>query len=375
MTKRIILAGGGHAHLAVLADWSRRPPEGTERILVTPNRHTAYSGMLPGWIAGHYRASELLIDLQPLAKCAGARLLLAEAVGLDAESQVLSLSNGDRLEYDLLSLATGGEINVSQLAALGDRLLAIRPVDTFMTAWSRFMETSAGLRSPHVAVVGGGAAGVELALAAKSVLSQFSHGRVTIITPEDGFLSGHATGVISRARTELAQRAITLCHAEAAGQEDGLLLSDGSFLAADLVIAATGSRAPRWLASSGLACSEQGFVSVGANLRSASHSAIFAAGDIVERIDRTLPRSGVHAVKAGPVLAANLHAALNGGPLREYQPNKQTLYLLATGDRRAILSWGGFSATGRLAWRLKDWIDRMFVANHNDAEPPQGVVQ
>lgn len=375
MTRRIVLAGGGHAHLAILADWARDPPEGTERILVTTSRHAAYSGMLPGWIAGHYRASAMLIDLVPIATRAGARLIFAEATGLDADNRVLSLANGDRLDFDLLSLATGGEIDASQLAALGQRLVAVRPVDGFMAHWSRFVETWSGALAPHVAVVGGGAAGVELALAARVGLGgSLGPCRVSLVTPEDGFLCGHGPGVVGRARIELARREIAVCYAEAAGQDGGLLLSSGGFLPADLVIAATGSRAPRWLARSGLACSEQGFVSVGANLQSVSHDAIFAAGDIVERIDRALPRSGVHAVKAGPVLAANLRAALNGSRLEEYQPKRRTLYLLATGDRRAILSWGGFATTGRLAWRLKDRIDRQFIARYSNQNPSRKQV-
>lgn len=55
MNQRVILAGGGHAHLAVLTDWARRPLPGCERKLVTAHRQLVYSGMLPGWLAGIYR--------------------------------------------------------------------------------------------------------------------------------------------------------------------------------------------------------------------------------------------------------------------------------------------------------------------------------
>jgi NADH dehydrogenase FAD-containing subunit len=143
-----------------------------------------------------------------------------------------------------------------------------------------------------------------------------------------------------------------------------LALSGGALVSADLVIAATGSVAPAWLAQSGLGCTDQGFVAVGADLRSRSHPAIFAAGDIIERTDRRLPRSGVHAVKAGPVLAANLRAAFSGAPLRTYHPSAHTLYLLSQGNRRAIASWGGLATSGRLTWWLKDQIDRRFIARY-----------
>jgi NADH dehydrogenase FAD-containing subunit len=132
MTRRVILAGGGHAHLAVLSDWARRPLPGTRRWLVTSSRYTAYSGMLPGWLAGIYRASELLIDLKPLAENAGAELIVAEVAGLDPDRQTLDLSSDEAMEFDLLSLAIGGETGISTLAALGDRLLSVKPVGAFM---------------------------------------------------------------------------------------------------------------------------------------------------------------------------------------------------------------------------------------------------
>lgn len=365
MTRRVILAGGGHAHLAVLADWAARPLADTERWLVTSSRHTAYSGMLPGWLARHYRASDLLIDLAPLAEQAGARLVIADVAGLDPARQLLSLSSGEEVRFDLLSLATGGETDIASLAALGDRLLPVRPVGTFMERWSNFLSRQAPGSTIAIAIAGGGAAGVELALGAEAVVRRlFGTASISLVTPEDGFLSGHVRQVRKLALAELARRNIAVHFAHAVGVDGGLRLSNGEFLPADRVIAATGSRPPRWLARSGLACNAAGFVAVGADLQSISHGAIFAAGDIIDRVDRRLERSGVHAVKAGPVLAANLRAALNGAVLRQYQPRRRTLYLLATGERRAIVSWGDLVAAGHWAWVIKDWIDRGFVKRY-----------
>jgi pyridine nucleotide-disulfide oxidoreductase family protein len=358
MTGRVILAGGGHAHLAVLADWARAPWPGTVRTLITAQRHTAYSGMLPGWMAGIYRKDELLIDLAPLAEQAGAELVLAEVVGLDPERQILQLSTGAEAAFDLLSLATGGESDVTALSALGERLLPVRPVGEFMARWQRFLESQSANSTPVVAVVGGGAGGVELALAACAAA------QVMLIAGPYGVLPDYAPRVRALANKALAQRGVTVHAALATGHPDGLALPDGTILPADLVIAATGSVAPRWLGQSGLGCTEQGFVAVGADLRSLSHPAIFAAGDIIERTDRPLPRSGVHAVKAGPVLAANLRAALAGAPLQTYQPSARTLYLLSQGDHRAIASWGALATSGRLTWWLKDQIDRRFIARY-----------
>lgn len=369
---RVILAGGGHAHLAVLADWARHEFPNTQRVLVTASRFTAYSGLLPAWMAGICRRQDLMIDLEPLARKAGTTLIIDRVCGLDADKRTLLLAGGLALEFDLLSLATGGEADLSALASLGPRVLAVKPVDDFMQGWAVLVAKVRAGACIRLAVVGGGAAGVEMALAAEVALRGIGS-PVALIVPQGEFLKGHADGVRRRVLAEFARRGIALHHGHAVGAQDGLLLSDGTSLPASHVIAATGSRAPSWLARSGLRTTDAGFVAVGADLRSVSHPNILAAGDIVERIDRLLPRSGVHAVKSGPVLAANLRAALADRPMRTYRPRERTLYLMATGERRAIGSWGKLAFGGRLAWWLKNWIDRRFIARQRPGGPPDAL--
>ncbi|MCZ8320797.1 MAG: FAD-dependent oxidoreductase [Novosphingobium sp.] len=353
---RVVLAGGGHAHLAVLADWAAADLPGTERVLVTRDRFLAYSGMLPGWMAGRFRADELLIDLAPLAEAAGARLALDDVIGLDAAARQLQLASGETLAFDLLSLATGGIIATSAFVPLGPRVLPVRPVEQFMAGWEAFCAAGPGRT---VAVVGGGASGVELALAA----ARRGH-HVHLVSPAGGFMPGHGARARGLAQAALGRAGVAIHAATARRAPEGLALDDGTVLPVDLAILATGSAPPGWLVQSGLARDPAGFVRTGADLRSTSHSAIFAAGDIAARADRALPRAGVHAVKAGPMLAANLRAALTGQPLRAYQPGSRRLALLATGDGRAIASWGSLGAEGRWLSRVKDRIDRSFIARY-----------
>lgn len=359
---RLLLAGGGHAHLGVLEAWIRRRPVGVETWMVTPDPSISYSGMIPGWMAGIYADGEQMIDLRPLANAAGVRLVLDTICGIDCGRRLAALAGGKVLSFDVLSLATGGEVDTSSLAVLGDRLLPVRPVQDFITTWPRVVEEAALRPGYCLVVVGGGAAGIELVLAATQALQRVTaHAEVVLVTDEAGLLSGHVPSVREKALAVLGANRIAVHVGHGAGVSDGILLADGTAIDADCVIAATGSKAPRWFRSSGLQLNAQGFIAVGADLRSISHPYVFAAGDIVSRVDRPVDRSGVHAVKAGPVLAVNLRAALLGGQMRSYIPNRRTLYLLATGDRRAILSWGPIVFSGRLMWRLKDWIDRRFI--------------
>lgn len=360
---RVILAGGGHAHLAVLEDWQRRNLPGTECILVTPYGHMSYSGMMPGWVEGIYRQSELEIDLVSLATAAGAHVVRDEIVGLDAGAGRLSLASGDVLEYDILSLGVGGDLDLSAFSGL-KTLLPVRPIDRFFDGW-RQIEQSLGATQPaRIAIVGGGAAGTELALAiAARVRGAARPTRITLLTGQEGLLAGHASPVRARARLALTERAVEIHEVDIdVSQGDVVLPHEGS-VRFDAVIAATGSRPPRWLGESGLALGPGGGVAIGSDMRSLSHPKVFAGGDVSERMDRQLARSGVHAVKAGPVLAANLRAAVLGGELRHYRPRTWTLYLLSIGERNAILTWGKFSAQGAWVWSFKDWIDRRFVAH------------
>lgn len=362
MSRRLVLAGGGHAHLAVLDQWSRCPPPGVETWLITAAPFTAYSGMIPGWMAGHYRSGQHLIDLRPLTEHAGMSLMIDTVCGLDANRSELTLASGKAVAFDLVSLAVGGEIDTAPLAQLGNRLLSVRPMNSFVDRWPEVVANAAGRRGFRLVIVGGGAAGIELALAAEYALCTIStNPAIVIVTAQGGFLAGHSRAVVARVRAELGRRGIALEIADAAGSDDGINLSTGTHLDADYVIAATGSKAPRWLGTSGIALDRFGFVQVGADLRSVSHANIFAAGDIVTRTDRDVARSGVHAVHAGPVLAANLRASFGKQQLSHYVPRRITLCLLATGDRRAILSWGPVTLSGTAMWRLKDWIDRRFV--------------
>lgn len=370
--RRLVLAGGGHAHLAVLQALARAPLSGVDVVMVTPVSRQAYSGMLPGWIAGHYARADLEIDLEPLARRANVTLLGDRVCAMDADRRCVSLSNGRTLDYDVLSLDVGSDIDTSRLATLGDRLLTLRPLGEFMTRWQGMLTDARRPAGFRVAVVGAGAAGVEIALAVRHAFHREQiDGEVCLVAPRDKFLVGHSPGARRRLAGWARRVGVVLRDGHAVGDRERLLLEDGSTLPTDCVIAATGAAPPGWLKGSGLKLDPQGYAAVDSRHRSLSHAEVFAAGDVCSRDDPNFARSGVHAVRAGPVLAGNLAAVLSGGRLREYRPRRRSLYLLACGPRSAVVSWGNLSVGGAWAWRWKDHIDRRFVERHSVA--PQRV--
>ncbi len=384
--KRLVLAGGGHAHLSVLESMEQKPDPDLTTVLVTPDRYQYYSGMLPGFMAGHYTLAQCRVDLAPLAQRAGVQLVLAKVVGLDAQAGCAVLSDGSRLPYDWLSLDVGSAVDAQGLDATGDAFLPAKPLAAFFARWPQVLADARAAKGYALAVVGAGAAGLELALAAAHAL-RGSGGRVHLVGPDASFLAGHAPAVRRRALVCLreagvqwhAQRAQAADQTgeEYAGHEQGrneegapgqagreqgaISLSNGAVLRCDTLIATTGATALGWLPQTDLACDERGFVAVNAHHQSISHPNVFAVGDCCARVDTSLQRSGVHAVRAGPVLASNLRAAMAGKALRSYRPRKRSLYLLACGPRYAIASWGAFSAEGAWVWCWKNHLDQGFV--------------
>jgi len=367
--KRLVLAGGGHAHLHVLKAMAARRWPGVEVVLVTPYARQIYSGMVPGWMAGHYALDQCAAPLQPLARAAGVRLVLDEITGVDtAGRRVLTACSG-AIAYDVLSLDVGAPMDCSYLAATGAALLPIRPLEDFVAGWADQIDRFRQRGAACVVVVGGGAGGVELALAARYRLASELGGKsasVSLVTGP-GLLPGHGPRVVAQVRQALRRHEVVEVAGYAAGSPEGVLLDNGATLAADCVIAATGVRPHAWLADSGLALDGGGFIAVANGQQSVSHAEVFAAGDAATRIDAPHAKSGVYAVRAGPVLAANLERALAGIAPLPYRPQKRTLYLLATGPQEAIMSWSGLTASGRWVWRWKDWIDRRFMSRYHVA--------
>ena len=360
--KRLVLLGGGHAHLHVLQAFAAEPPASTQLTLVSPFAAQTYSGMVPGFVAGHYALADCLIPLAPRVAAAKGRFHERAATAVDASARRVTLSDGSVIGYDVLSIDTGPVMLRGVIPGADEHALFVRPIEHFTRLWGE-LQALAGEAALGVVVIGGGAAGVELAMAIAHALGE--RARISLVVGAVPLLASHSPGLRARARRALQRLRITVleeaCVAISAHQVE---LASGLRLACDAPVLAIGTAAPAWLAGSGLALDDSGFVATGATLQSTSHADVFAAGDVASRIDAPHAKSGVHAVRAGPPLAFNLRRFVAGGALQPHQPQRRTLNLLACGERYAIASWGDWAFEGRWVWRWKDRIDRAFVARH-----------
>lgn len=371
--RRLVLAGAGHAHALALRALVRKPMPGVEVVVVSPQPLAPYSGMVPGWLAGHYRFDEIAIDFPPLAAAAGARWCQGEIDTLDPARRQLRLADGSTLDYDVLSLNVGSTLQPPP--AEHAQMLPLRPLAMLHRRYASLLERWA--REPAerpfvVTAVGGGAAGFEALLAVLTRLRTLRPERAVhggLVTRSTGLLTGLAPAARRAAQRALDRAGVTV--------QFGSGWCTAVDRSSDVVIWATGAEAHGWQKDptrrGSLAVDDQGFVRIDEQLRSVSHPQVFATGDCASWPGQPLPKAGVHAVRMAPVLAGNLRAALRvpaaAGDLRAHRPQRHFLALLTTGDGRGIASRGPFGAEGAWAWRWKDRIDRRFLQQFLATQP------
>jgi NADH dehydrogenase FAD-containing subunit len=385
----LVLVGLGHAHLFVLeqfAAWRKKPQQAPfaatsaladgRVLLLSPGTSLVYSGMVPSVMVGRCNSTDATLDLRQLIAESGVVHINASVSALDANTRQICAQRGSEeltLNYDLLSLNAGGAMPAAacnaQIPGSGDLALKLRPIDKFLSLWPRLAAQAQAhpgdAASPYaIAVIGAGAGGIELALAAAHGLPRVS---VSLISGPRPVGSFGGIGFSKRVQRALASAGVHVLPLRATRMDmvDGMTelhMEGGARLRCHASILANGSQPQPWLSASGLALDVSGFAAVNDCYQSTSHAEVFAAGDMASRQDAPVPRSGVAAVRAGPSLATNLSSALAGSSLKPHAPQSRYLYLLATGNGQAVGQWGAISASGRTLMSWKDRIDRRFVA-------------
>jgi selenide,water dikinase len=367
--KRVVLLGGGHSHIEVVRRCGAQPVPNAEITLVDAERFATYSGMLPGLIAGHYDFNDCHIDLARLAQRAGVRFVQSRARGIDTPRRQLELGDGGHLDYDLLSIDVGSTPPTAGIPGAADHAITVKPFAAFAQHWDRLIARARAGRLQKIVAVGGGAASVEVLLAMQYRLAQLTAAgpvEFALVTDARCVLPDHNAGTRAAIERLLSERGIALhLHVRVARVEPAaVVLSDAKRIAADAIIWATGAGAPTWLLDTGLAVDARGFIAIDEHLSSVSHADVFAAGDCATMAGHNYPKSGVYAVRQGPLLAENLHRALSGRPLANYRPQRLALSLISAGNRYAIASYGPFALAGAWVWRWKNHIDRKFVKQY-----------
>ncbi len=364
---RIVLAGGGHAHLYSLRRTAELIRRGFDVTLVNPSPYLYYSGMATGVVSGVYTPEEDRIDVRRLVETGGGSFVEGRVRTVRAGGRALVLEDGRAVPYDAVSFCLGSTTSRGQLPE-DDGVLPVKPVENAAVV-NRRLRGWDGDRPPTLLVVGGGAAGCEVASNALALLQRrAAGGEVTVVERGGSLLEGSPKPARRSIRAYLEGRgARVLTDTEVVSYDSGRArTADGGLLSYDLVVLAVGIEADDDVfRASGLPVGPCGGLWVDRALRSVADGRVFGGGDAVSFRCVGLPKLGVFAIRQGPVIYHNLQAVLRGEPLRDYNPQKRFLYVLNLGDGTGLAVYDRLVWRGRLAWKLKSFVDRRFMAEYD----------
>ena len=377
IVKDLVLIGGGHSHVAVLKRFGMKPIPGVRLTLICRDAHTPYSGMLPGYVAGHYGYDDAHIDLGALSRFANARFFHSSVTGLDLTGKRVLCDNRPPVPYDLVSINTGSTPNTAHVPGATANVVPVKPINNFLDRWESLrMRAMAHTGPMRIAVVGAGAGGVEILLAIQHRLGELRRAggapsdniEFHLFSDSTEILPTHNAAVRRTFREVLAARNAVLHLGQPVVEvAPGLLKTgNGAETEADEILWVTAAGAPAWPGEAGLDVDEGGFIRVADTLQSVSHPDVFAAGDVAAMVNHPRPKSGVFAVRQGKPLTRNLRRMLVGRDPVPFRPQSKFLSLISTGDKYAVASRGGWSVRGRAVWKWKDWIDVRFMNKFGD---------
>lgn len=354
----ILLLGAGHANLLALPILRKSLPD-ARITLVDPAPRASYSGMFPGFIAGHYTADQLQVDLASLARRHGISFIRGGVTGIDSAQRRarLSVEGAEQtIAFGLAALDIGSHSAMPDMPGFSAHAIAAKPLGAFAEKITAVIEE--GAAKPPMAVIGGGVAGVEIALA----LAHRFPSRVSLI--EAGPQIAPALGAAARRRlmTALRRFQVQIVTGDPVARitESDVILQSSRRIDSGLTIGLAGARAQDWLARD-LPTDAAGFVAVTPTLQVQGQPDLFAAGDCASMIHAPRPKAGVFAVRQGPILARNMVARHRGGRMQDYHPQRDYLKIISLGGQDAVAEWYGIALHGRWLWRWKDRIDRAFM--------------
>lgn len=394
--RRLVLLGLGHTNAHILRMWKMHAFHDTQLTCIGNFGIATYSGMLPAVLAGQIPPEEMQIDLVRLCASVGARLITEPVVGLDPQQRQVLFAERPPIPFDALSIGIGsaptdkglgeGGGGEGETEAATSPVVRIKPMQTFLERLAAATENSGESQRLRVVVVGGGVAGLEISFCLPNYVRQQLDRDcdVTIVNRSVELASDMAQGARRRLTKELKRRGVAVRAGSpvvnvrpkgTTGVEPSpaeLELANGEAVKADLVIWATGAAPPPLLGNLGLPLADDGFLEVDECLQTTApgNLPIFAVGDTATVANQPLPKSGVYAVRQGPVLWDNLRRALYGQRLRPFQPQRTFMRLINLGDGRAVGQWHGISFSGFWAMSWKQWIDQRFMEKFVPEEMP-----
>ncbi len=363
MGKHLVFVGGGHAHLTALVRLKEFIRCGHRVTLVSPFPYQYYSGMAPGMLSGIYRPQEVRFHVKKIVAERGGEFIPDTVTAIAPPERLLSLKSGRNIFYDVVSFNPGSEVPVESFLSLpGENVFPVKPVIGFLQA-RHLVRNSAPGSLKRFLVAGGGPAGVETTANLWSLIREKGNGGEITLVAGKRLLSGYPEKVRTLAMNFLRERHVKIIEGSHIQEmrKGNVVLQDGMAVEFDAAFLAVGIRPSPIFKEGGLPVGEGGELLVNSYLQNTAYPEIFGGGDCISLEGNRLAKVGVYAVRQNPILFHNLMAALEKGALWAFTPQTHFLAILNMGGHRGILWRKGWVWEGRLAFLLKDYIDRSFM--------------
>ena len=364
----LVLVGGGHANIQVLKSFGMRPIAGLRISLISDVINAPYSGMLPGFVAGEYNHDEMHINLIRLANFANARFIRSKITSIDNINRRIHFEGRPEISYDLISVNTGITPDFGDIKGAREHCIAVKPISHFLSYLPQ-VDTTVTSPTDTIAIIGSGAAGIELAFAFRARFNKKNVSpKIIIIGATDRFFPNlpKKCHISICEQCKQADIEVRLGDPVVEVSDKVVTLNSGFKLAAEQTFLVTGAKPSEWLKYSSLNLTSDGYIEVNSTYQSISDKRVFAGGDIAKIKNQPRPRSGVFAVRAGPILAENLRLALNGLALKPNKQQSRYLSLIMLSNGRVMATWDRMYIFAKWLWPVKKWIDQKFISNFSN---------
>ncbi len=362
MGKRLLLVGGGHAHMMALAAIHDFVGKGYDVTVIGPSDYHYYSGMGPGMLGGFYTPEDIRFATRHVVEKQGGRFILGKAVKADPEKKIVYTEAGEEVSYDIVSFNAGSQIPVPDIEGSTQNIYTSKPIERLLEARDRIRESLAE-RSLRIGVVGGGPSSVEIAGNVWRLCKDASNNAEITVLAGSILMARFPEGIQRRARKSLSKRGIEVLEGNRVTgiKDSSVTLDTAETYPFDFIFLGLGVRPNPIFKNSGLPVGPDDGLLVNKYLQSTKYENIFGGGDCIYFRDQPLNKVGVYAVRENPVLVNNLMAQLEGRALQPFDPGGDYLLIFNMGDETGILKKKWLTFGGRLAFTIKDYIDMKFM--------------
>ncbi len=362
MNKHLVFVGGGHAHLTALSKINDYVGRGHKVTVISSSAYQYYSGMGPGMLSGSYRPQDIRFHIKKMVEDRGGDFIEDRVMSIKPQERTLSLESGRRIAYDAVSFNTGSEVSSGATAGHEGRIFTVKPIINLLAA-KKAVENSIGQKNLRITVVGGGPAGVEVTGNVWRLVNDLGGNTEITLAAGSRLLHALPERVRTYVLTSFQARGIKVVEGLRVKtiEKEQLIFDDNTLQGFDLSLIATGVKPSTIFKDSGLPVGLDGGLLVNSHLQSIAHPEIFGGGDCINLEGHHLAKVGVYAVRENMILFNNLMASLEGKALETFTPQKQYMLIFNLGNGKGIIWKNNFVWQGRLAFILKDYIDRKFM--------------